>query len=75
MLPLTFSWCEFKPQTGGGLPSGTTSRRSFQQGLGRTRLHRPSNNFVPGGFGWLDADSGGTCQITSASVAAFTSDR
>jgi len=62
-LPLAFSWCEFTEQTGGvsstteqyvGLPKKTVTNCPGPQ----------SGNPVPGGFGWLVADSG-TCQATS----------
>jgi Flp pilus assembly protein TadG len=57
VLPLTFSWCEFAQQTGGGMPSGTTVRTIYftktSQTVGCTG---PSNNVVPGGFAYLDTD-------------------
>jgi Flp pilus assembly protein TadG len=66
VLPLTFSWCSFKAQTGGGLPSTTTVQTinlSKTDGVGQCT--GPSGNFVPGGFGFLEGDSG-TCEVTSA---------
>lgn len=66
VLPLTFSWCSFKAQTGGGIPSTTTLQTinlSKTDGVGQCT--GPSGNFVPGGFGFLEADSGG-CEVTSA---------
>ncbi len=66
VLPLIFSWCSFKAQTGGGLPSTTTLQTinlSKTDGVGQCT--GPSGNFVPGGFGFLEADSG-TCEVTSA---------
>lgn len=66
VLPLTFSWCEFVAQTGGGLPSGTTTRTIyFTKSSGTTGCTGPSNNVVPGGFGWLSVNAG-TCKTTSA---------
>jgi Flp pilus assembly protein TadG len=66
VLPLTFSWCSFKAQTGGGLPSNTTLQTI---NLSKTdtvgQCTGPSGNFVPGGFGFLEADSG-ACEVTSA---------
>ena len=67
VLPLTFSWCEFERQTSGGLPSATTvhtinltkSTPADQSCTG------PSNNFVPGGFGYLDTEPG-MCGAASA---------
>jgi Flp pilus assembly protein TadG len=64
VLPLTFSWCEFAAQTGGGLPSGTTSRTILLPKHSGTGCTGPSHNAVPGGFGWLVADSG-SCHATS----------
>jgi Flp pilus assembly protein TadG len=59
VLPLTFSWCEFKQQTGGGLPSGTTVRTIyFTKTSNTTGCTGPSNNVVPGGFAYLDTDPG-----------------
>jgi hypothetical protein len=66
VLPLTFSYCEFKAQTGGLLPSGTTQRTVyFTKSSGVVGCTGPSNNVVPGGFGWLVVNSG-TCNTTSA---------
>jgi Flp pilus assembly protein TadG len=67
VLPLTFSWCSFKAQTGGGLPSGTTEqiiKLSKSDDLG-SQCTGPSGNFVPGGFGFLTTDAG-RCSVTSA---------
>ncbi|HEV7211484.1 MAG TPA: pilus assembly protein TadG-related protein [Blastococcus sp.] len=64
MLPLTFSWCEFAAQTGGGMPSGTTERTIVLPKKSDTGCTGPSHNVVPGGFGWLVADPG-TCHATS----------
>jgi Flp pilus assembly protein TadG len=63
VIPLTFSWCEFKLQTGGGLPSGTIERTILFSKAAATSCTGPSNNFVPGGFGWLDVNSG--CNLTT----------
>ena len=63
VIPLTFSWCEFKLQTGGGLPSGTIERTILFTKGAATSCTGPSNNMVPGGFGWLDANSG--CNLTT----------
>jgi len=65
VLPLTFSWCEFAAQTGGGLPSGTTQRTIFFTKDSGTTCTGPSNNAVPGGFAWLTVNSG-TCNTTSS---------
>ena len=66
VLPLTFSWCEFKQQTGGGLPSGDTVRTIyFTKTSQTTGCTGPSNNIVPGGFAYLDTDPG-ACEVTTA---------
>jgi Flp pilus assembly protein TadG len=73
VLPLTFSWCEFKYQTGGGLPSGTTERTIYLTKSSNTvGCTGPSNNVVPGGFGYLDTDPG-KCEATSAIGGQFYS--
>jgi Flp pilus assembly protein TadG len=64
-LPLTFSWCEFAAQTGGGLPSGTTPRTILFPKTSDTGCTGPSRMFVPGGFGWL-LTTGNSCQAHSA---------
>ena len=64
MLPLLFSYCEFRAQTGGGLPSGTAERTIFFTKDSATTCTGPSNNAVPGGFAWIDTDAG-TCRVTS----------
>jgi Flp pilus assembly protein TadG len=67
VLPLTFSWCSFKAQTNGGLPSTTTLqviKLSKTDGTGETCVG-PSGNVVPGGFGFVETDAG-TCEATSA---------
>lgn len=64
VLPLAFSWCEFAAQTGGGLPSGTTTRTiKFTKSSGTT-CTGPSSNVIPGGFGWIDPGAGG-CTSTA----------
>ncbi|CAA9288667.1 MAG: hypothetical protein AVDCRST_MAG61-147 [uncultured Friedmanniella sp.] len=67
VLPLAFSWCEWQQQTGGAMPSGTTPRTVYlTKTSGTTDCTGPSNNIVPGGFGWLTVNSG-TCG-TSTSI-------
>jgi Flp pilus assembly protein TadG len=74
VLPLTFSYCEFSAQTGGLLPSGTTSRTIyFTKSSGVPGCTGPSNNVVPGGFGWLTVNSG-SCNTTSAIAGQLPSD-
>lgn len=65
ILPLAFSLCEFNAQTGGGLPSGTIERTIFFSKDSGTTCAGPSGNLVPGGFGWLDVNSG-SCNASSA---------
>jgi Flp pilus assembly protein TadG len=73
LLPLTFSWCSFKAQTGGGLPSGTTVRTiMLTKSAGVASCAGPSGNVVPGGFGFLKTDSG-TCEVTSSLDQQMTS--
>lgn len=74
MLPLVFSWCEFKAQTSGGLPSTTTERTIELPKKSDTGCTGPSNMFVPGGFGWLTTDGGNTCRATSRVGGRFTSE-
>jgi Flp pilus assembly protein TadG len=65
VLPLTFSWCSFKAQTGGGLPSGEVEHTiKLSKSAGVPDCTGPSGNVVPGGFGFLAADDGG-CEVTS----------
>ena len=75
MLPLAFSLCEWKAQTGGGMPSGTTERTISltKSSASATDCTGPSGNIVPGGFGWLTADSG-TCHTTSTITGVLHSD-
>jgi Flp pilus assembly protein TadG len=66
VLPLTFSWCEFEQQTGGGIPSGETVHTIyFTKTSQTTGCTGPSNNVVPGGFAYLDTDPG-ACEVTTA---------
>jgi Flp pilus assembly protein TadG len=66
VLPLTFSWCEFSQQTGGGLPSSTTVRTIYFTKTSNTvGCTGPSQNIVPGGFAYLDTPAG-KCAAASA---------
>jgi hypothetical protein len=74
VLPLTFSYCEFMAQTGGLLPSGTIARTIlFTKDSGVPGCTGPSNNAVPGGFGWVTVNSG-FCNTTSAISGLLNSD-
>jgi hypothetical protein len=64
ILPITFSWCAFKAQTGGGVPTPTTHALRFSKSDGTT-CTGPSGNVVPGGFGWLVTNPGTSCNVTS----------
>ena len=73
LLPLAFSWCSFKAQTGGGLPSSTTEQIiHLTKGDTVGGCAGPSGNLVPGGFGFLKTDAG-TCEVTSAVDEQMTS--
>jgi Flp pilus assembly protein TadG len=74
VLPLTFSWCSFKAQTGGGLPSTTTVQKIFltKSAEEGSSCAGPSGNVVPGGFGFVVTDPG-TCEVTSALEQQLTS--
>jgi Flp pilus assembly protein TadG len=65
VLPLTFSWCSFKAQTGGGLPSGTTVHTIKLSKTAEDLCTGPSGNAVPGGFGFLETDDD-ACESTSS---------
>jgi Flp pilus assembly protein TadG len=66
LLPLAFSWCSFKAQTGGGIPSTTTLQIiNLTKGDTVGGCTGPSGNLVPGGFGFLQTDNG-ACKVTSA---------
>jgi Flp pilus assembly protein TadG len=74
VLPLAFSWCEWKAQTGGGLPSGTVVRTiRLSKTSDTTDCTGPSNLLVPGGFGWLTTNPG-SCHVTSAIGGILHSD-
>lgn len=63
-LPLTFNRCEFDAQTGGGVPSDTIERTILFSKTSATSCAKPGN-FVPGGFAWVEVNSG-TCNRASA---------
>jgi Flp pilus assembly protein TadG len=73
VLPMTFSWCEFQQQTGGGLPSGEIVRTvHFTKTSETTGCTGPSGNAVPGGFAYLDTDPD-RCDTTTALDGRWTS--
>jgi Flp pilus assembly protein TadG len=66
VLPITFSWCEFVQQTGGGLPSTEIERTIYFTKTSNTvRCTGPSENIVPGGFAYLDTPPD-ECEAASA---------
>jgi hypothetical protein len=72
VLPLAFSWCEFELQTGGGLPSSTVEHTIFFTKASRTECTGPSNNVVPGGFGWLEDDVAGCTTTTTVDEVVYS---
>jgi Flp pilus assembly protein TadG len=73
VLPLTFSWCSFLKQTGGGLPSTTVEQIiKLTKSAGVASCTGPSGNVVPGGFGYLASD-GDRCDISSVLGDLLTS--
>jgi Flp pilus assembly protein TadG len=73
VLPITFSWCEWNAQTGGGMPSGSTVRVIQFTKTSGTNCTGPSHLVVPGGFAYVNTDAG-TCQATSAIAQIMMSD-
>jgi hypothetical protein len=78
VLPLAFSLCEWKKQTGGGMPSGTAAKtiyltKTSQSDAATPDCTGPSGNLVPGGFGWLTTNPG-TCKTTSSIGGILHSD-
>jgi Flp pilus assembly protein TadG len=74
VLPLTFSWCEFAQQTGGGLPSGSVVRTIyFTKTSHTTGCTGPSHNIVPGGFAYLDTDAAKCAATTGLGGQWFSS--
>jgi len=74
VLPLTFSWCEFEQQTGGGAPSGSTVRTiHFTKTSDTVGCTGPSNNIVPGGFAYLDTPSGRCEAASSRNTRSYSS--
>jgi hypothetical protein len=78
VLPLAFSLCEWKKQTGGGMPSGSTTTtiyltKSSASNSATPDCTGPSGNIVPGGFGWLTTNAG-TCQTSSTIGGILHSD-
>jgi Flp pilus assembly protein TadG len=63
VIPLAFGLCEWVLQTRGGQPSLVEQTIMFTKGSD-SRCTPQSNNYIAGGFGWLNATSG--CRATSA---------
>lgn len=80
VLPLTFSLCEWRAQTGLlfglsaslGLPASTTAVTILFTKTSNTGCTGPSGNIVPGGFGWVDPNAGG-CQAISVVAGVMSS--
>lgn len=73
ILPLTFSWCEWFNQTGGGVPNQTTERVIFfSKDSGASTCKNQSGNIVPGGFAWVDP-SASQCALTSTTGQQLSS--
>lgn len=65
VLPLTFSWCSFQKQTGGGIPSTSVVQTiKLTKSADEASCAGPSKNVVPGGFGYLETDGSG-CDVAS----------
>lgn len=74
VLPLIFSWCSFKAQTNGGMPSTTTTQTiMFSKSDDGSGCFGPSGNEVPGGFAWVAPDAG-TCRATHSIDKLLPSD-
>jgi hypothetical protein len=76
-LPLVFSWCEFEIQTGGGIPSSTKEHTINLPKHSGAECNGPSDNPVPGGFGWVDGDIEDgelVCNVTSEIGERLSSD-
>jgi len=73
ILPIAFSWCAFYQQTNGGVPTPTAQSLRFSK-IDGTTCTGPSNNVVPGGFGWLTTDPGSNCAVTSSVSGILHSD-
>lgn len=69
LLPIGFSWCAFKAQTGGGVPTGTTATTILLPKTDATACTGPTGNPVPGGFAWL---AGANCSATTSIATAQT---
>lgn len=73
VLPLTFSWCDFVAQTGGGLPSQTVSRVINFDKDSTTTCTGPSHLQLPGGFGWVVPNKAG-CMVSDTISQQLPSD-
>jgi Flp pilus assembly protein TadG len=77
VLPLAFSLCEWRKQTGGGMPTGSVAGTIYLTKTSPDVITAdctgPSGNLVPGGFGWVTTNTG-TCQASSTIGAVLASD-
>lgn len=75
-LPIAFSWCSFDAQTGGGLPTeGDAVQKIYlsKSDEAGDDCTGPSDNVVPGGFGFLKRDTG-VCGTSSRADGVVYSD-
>ncbi|MGY1913958.1 pilus assembly protein TadG-related protein [Blastococcus sp. SYSU DS0973] len=73
VLPLAFSWCAFEQQTGGGEPTGETPTViDFTKADETEGCTGPNNLEVPGGFAWLDSESGECGATTEVDGTAYS---
>lgn len=74
VLPLTFSWCSFVKQTGGGIPSSDTVQViNLTKTDGAKECTSQSGNAIPGGFGFLMTEAG-ECEAPSRIGGVLKSD-
>ena len=61
VLPVLMNYCEYSYQTGGGLPTGTTSRTVLQEQttVPSCTASGFTSSFAPGGFAWSKANQTG----------------
>jgi Flp pilus assembly protein TadG len=74
-LPIAFSWCSFDAQTHGSLPTATDAVQRIylsKSDLSGDHCTGPSDNVIPGGFGYLVPDPG-RCGATSKVAMVVTS--
>lgn len=82
VLPVAFSWCELMKQAGitplrdpatnkiigVNIPETTPEHTIYLTKSSRTDCTGPSNNMIPGGFGWLAPEDGSRCSRTISRI-------